>query len=88
MTEPLQPAGAEAPPAPPGGRALVHIGLNKSGSTTIQTWLARNREALRGQGVAYEESVRVPVLVRFDEKPSAVLRPGMSASVTVVTGGS
>jgi membrane fusion protein (multidrug efflux system) len=31
---------------------------------------------------------RVPVLVRFDEKPGAVLRPGMSASVTVVTGGS
>lgn len=31
---------------------------------------------------------RVPVLVRFDEKPGAVLRPGMSASVTVVTKGS
>lgn len=44
-----------ASPRPPGTRALVHIGLNKSGSTTIQTWLARNREALRDQGVAYEE---------------------------------
>ncbi|HEY8077060.1 MAG TPA: HlyD family secretion protein [Labilithrix sp.] len=29
---------------------------------------------------------RVPVLVRFDDKPGVVLRPGMSANVTVVTG--
>jgi membrane fusion protein (multidrug efflux system) len=29
---------------------------------------------------------RVPVLVRFDGKPDVVLRPGMSANVTVVTG--
>lgn len=30
---------------------IVHIGLNKTGSTSIQAWLDMNREALRRQGI-------------------------------------
>lgn len=35
-------------------RCIVHIGLNKTGSTTIQGWLAANRDALAEQGIRYD----------------------------------
>lgn len=35
-------------------RCIVHIGLNKTGSTTIQGWLAANRDALEAQGIRYD----------------------------------
>ncbi|MCC5969909.1 MAG: hypothetical protein JJU15_08160 [Pararhodobacter sp.] len=35
-------------------KALIHIGTPKSGTTTIQTFLAMNRHALRAQGFRYE----------------------------------
>lgn len=53
-------AGTAAPdpvpvPAPPGPRrrAVLHIGTEKTGSTTIQTFLAARRAALPALGVAF-----------------------------------
>jgi hypothetical protein len=37
-----------------GRRALVHVGLNKAGSSTIQAWLLLNRDRLAQRGVAYD----------------------------------
>lgn len=34
--------------------AIVHIGLPKTGTTSIQTWLAANAAALAAQGVTYD----------------------------------
>lgn len=45
-----QPAAA----ARQGRRAVVHIGLNKTGSNSIYTWLDRNAAALRRQGVWFD----------------------------------
>ncbi len=39
-------------------RIAIHIGLKKSGSATIQTFLAANTEALRGMSVDYPEPGR------------------------------
>lgn len=36
-------------------KAVFHIGTPKSGTTTIQTFLALNRDALRAQGFRYEQ---------------------------------
>jgi len=43
-------------PGPSGKRqrCIVHIGLNKTGSTTIQGWLQINRDALRKQGIWHD----------------------------------
>lgn len=46
-------------------RAIVHIGLNKSGSTTIQGWLTQNRAALAAQGIVYDP---------FDDQPIPALQ--------------
>lgn len=35
-------------------RAIVHIGMPKTGTTSIQTWLDINRAALAGRGIAYD----------------------------------
>lgn len=35
-------------------RCIVHIGLNKTGSTTLQGWLHLNRDALREQGIWHD----------------------------------
>ncbi len=35
-------------------RCVVHIGLNKTGSTTIQGWLGANRDQLAEQGIRYD----------------------------------
>ena len=37
-------------------KAIIHIGTAKTGSTTIQVFLHRNREALRRQGIAFLRS--------------------------------
>ncbi|MEM6580392.1 MAG: hypothetical protein AAF699_03925 [Pseudomonadota bacterium] len=37
-------------------RAIVHIGTEKTGSTTIQAFLHENRESLQQQGIAYLKS--------------------------------
>jgi hypothetical protein len=34
---------------------IVHIGLNKTGSTSIQAWLDMNRDALRAQGIWHDD---------------------------------
>jgi hypothetical protein len=39
------------------GRIVLHIGVEKTGTTTIQTFCARNRDALRAQGVLYPEGL-------------------------------
>lgn len=58
---------ATADPSRPdhGRRCVVHIGANKTGSTTIQDWLARNSAALAKQGVLYDtfEGKPLPALV-------------------------
>ncbi|TBX21028.1 hypothetical protein [Nioella sediminis] len=43
-------------PGPSGKRqrCVVHIGLNKTGSTTIQAWLQINQDALRNQGIWHD----------------------------------
>lgn len=40
---------------PPARSALVHVGLNKAGSTSIQGWLALNGPALAAQGVHHDD---------------------------------
>lgn len=35
-------------------KAIVHIGMPKTGSTSIQSWLVANRAALAGRDIAYE----------------------------------
>ncbi|MEM6590104.1 MAG: hypothetical protein AAF641_16790 [Pseudomonadota bacterium] len=35
-------------------KAIVHLGLNKTGSTSIQTWLRTNKSALLKQGFHYD----------------------------------
>ena len=35
-------------------RAIVHIGMPKTGTTAIQQWLAENADALRKQGIGFE----------------------------------
>lgn len=42
-----------APPRHPDTEAIVHIGLNKTGTTSIQDWLESNRDALRADGTLY-----------------------------------
>ena len=37
-------------------RLVIHIGMHKTGSTTIQRFLSRNRLVLRLAGVLYPES--------------------------------
>lgn len=46
-------------------RCIVHIGANKTGSTTIQGWLADNTDALARQGILYDpfEDKPLPALV-------------------------
>jgi len=42
------------PSSGPARRCIVHIGLNKTGSTTIQGWLQINQDALRDQGIWHD----------------------------------
>ena len=42
-------------------RIILHIGVYKTGTTAVQSFLARNRSALAEQGVLYPES-----FTRFD----------------------
>ena len=39
-------------------KAVIHIGLHKTGTTTIQHFLAKNRESLQKQGVYIPSSIR------------------------------
>jgi hypothetical protein len=43
-----------------GRRCIVHIGLNKTGTTTIQGWLAQNVAALEAQGIHYNALEGLP----------------------------
>ena len=47
-------------------KALVHLGMPKTGTTAIQTWLSENQTQLRAQGVGYDRA-------------SAALKPKRSA---------
>lgn len=40
--------------------ALVHIGLEKTGSTAIQRWLASNRQRIQGAGIFMPTSIGYP----------------------------
>lgn len=61
-------ASTEIPATPdrsgPHRRCIVHIGANKTGSTTIQGWLGDNVDALAKQGIRYD---------RFEDKPLPAL---------------
>lgn len=49
-------------------RAIVHIGMPKTGSTTIQKWLAANKAALARQGFALSQhSMSDPAKLGFHE---------------------
>ncbi|MBL4812351.1 MAG: hypothetical protein JKX69_08365 [Rhodobacteraceae bacterium] len=52
MSQPNDPAATN--PAPQ-RRVIVHIGLNKTGSSTIQSWLGINVDALRAQNLYFDE---------------------------------
>lgn len=51
-------------------RAIVHIGVQKTGTTTFQTWATQNREELRrATGLRYYRSVfpdRIPAMAQFE----------------------
>jgi hypothetical protein len=34
-------------------KLILHIGTHKTGTTSLQAWLANNREALAANGVSY-----------------------------------
>ncbi|MEL7014377.1 MAG: hypothetical protein AAFO72_14015, partial [Pseudomonadota bacterium] len=41
-------------------KCILHIGLQKCGSTSLQRWLFANREALKDHGVLYPETLGTP----------------------------
>ncbi len=43
-----------------GRLAVVHVGLEKTGTTAVQAWLAQQRAALRAEGVLVPQSPGVP----------------------------
>jgi hypothetical protein len=55
-------------------RIVIHVGLHKTGSTSIQEFLFRHRAALRAQGVDVYSGMHIPsnrvelhtVAMRFD----------------------
>jgi hypothetical protein len=51
-------------------RAIVHIGVAKTGTTTFQTWATQNREGIRrATGLRYYRSVfpdRIPAVAQFE----------------------
>lgn len=53
----------------------MHIGTEKTGTTTFQNWISRNRDALISQGVWYSKSLGLPnnrklsVYARDEDKP-------------------
>ena len=56
-------------------RLLLHIGTEKTGTTTLQRWFERNRETLQAQGLCYPTSLgpsnhrHLPVFARDSDKP-------------------
>ena len=56
-------------------RLLLHIGTEKTGTTTLQRWFERNRQALQAQGVYYPTSLgpsnhrHLSVFARDSDKP-------------------
>lgn len=50
----------EAPDGPQVDHCYLHIGTEKTGTTSIQHYLAANREALRGAGYLYPTSLNSP----------------------------
>lgn len=53
-------------------KAVIHIGTPKSGTTTIQSFLALNRDALRAQGFRYEP---------FDTRNVAQMELGLAGMI-------
>lgn len=54
-------------------KITLHIGVEKTGSTSIQTYLTRNREALLKKGILYAQSLSLPnndFLVAFSHDPN------------------
>ena len=40
-------------------KAIIHIGMWKTGSTSIQAWLSKNRAALEAKGVYLRKGARI-----------------------------
>lgn len=61
-------------------KALLHIGTGKTGSTSIQEYMAVNRQLLLDQGIHYPTSLgprnhrRLPAMVQKDGKPGTFFR--------------
>ncbi len=52
-------------------RLVLHIGFNKTGSTSIQTDLVLNADALQAQGVLYPNDASAPYMQRVQHLPLA-----------------
>jgi len=56
-------------------KLILHIGTEKTGTTTLQHWLWRNRELLKNQGIWYPKSLGLPnnrnisIYARDEDKP-------------------
>lgn len=61
-------------------RLYLHIGFNKTGSTSLQKTLARNAGALAEQGILYPYDPQAPYTQRWQHAPLAAAVPGRSLS--------
>jgi len=57
-------------------RLFLHIGFNKTGSTSLQQDLATNTEALARQGILYPHKPQAPYMQRWQHVPLAAAVPG------------
>ncbi|TDK50897.1 hypothetical protein [Antarcticimicrobium luteum] len=61
-------------------RLFLHIGFNKTGSTSLQKTLARNAGALAEQGILYPYDPQAPYMQRWQHAPLAAAVPGRTLS--------
>ncbi len=61
-------------------KLFLHIGFNKTGSTSLQKNLAHNPEALAAQGILYPNDPQAPYMQRWQHAPLAAAVPGRTLS--------
>lgn len=57
-------------------KLFLHIGFNKTGSTSLQQNLAANSDALARQGILYPHDPQAPYMQRWQHVPLAAAMPG------------